>query len=418
MVAEKAILGTMLKESYLISETDLQPEHFAEATHRNIYQAMKELQQKGKSVDLIALLTFKNPQDLGGANYLSDLQNYANEQKFEDHLNAVLDLWREREKKRIIQQAAIEDWDIDTVTSKLATIQSNRVDDHSTIDELLAEIYESPFVERVITPGVPTGIQKLTEMTNGWQNGELTILAARPSMGKSDVMLHMGKAAGWAGFLPIIFSLEMSPKSLRDRLIASTGHFNRTKMRNPYELLTEGQKSEWSTAIGKVAQTKIQIYDRSGQTLPEIRMKIRKSMNDYPDKKPIVFIDYLTLLRAVNGNGNKHQEVGDITKGLKAIAKEFECPVISLAQLSRGVEQRQDKRPMLSDLRESGSIEEDADVVAFLYRDSYYNAEATDKTLEVIIAKNRNGSTGTIITGYNKFTGEVVEIDDSQRNAV
>jgi replicative DNA helicase len=138
-------------------------------------------------------------------------------------------------------------------------------------------------------------------------------------------------------------------------------------------------------------------------------MKVRKVASQHKDRKPIVFIDYLTLIKSIEKNDNMHQKVGNITKGLKALAKEFDCPVVVLAQLSRGVEQRQDKRPMLSDLRESGSIEEDADMVMFLYRDAYYSKNESDKTLEINVAKNRNGAVGTVYTKYNNHTGEVLE---------
>ena len=138
-------------------------------------------------------------------------------------------------------------------------------------------------------------------------------------------------------------------------------------------------------------------------------MKARKVFAEHPDRKPIIFVDYLTLIRSTTKGDNMHQKIGEISKGLKSMAKEFNCPVVVLAQLSRSVEQRQDKRPLLSDLRESGSIEEDADVVTFLYRDAYYSKDETDRTMEIIVAKNRNGGTGTVYANYNKFTGAITD---------
>jgi replicative DNA helicase len=409
MQAEKAVLGTMLKEPHLINETRLHPDHFDTADHKEIFKAMKELVAKGKGVDLVTLITYFDAQLFGGANYVSDLSQLANEKKFEQHAAAVMDSYREREKKNVIRIAQMEDWDINTILSELDKLQDDDVNDHSDIMQLTVEVYEAPYQQMDIKNGANTGLEKLNEMTNGLQNSELTILAARPSMGKSDVMLHLAKYAGWANYLPILFSLEMSRNSLRDRLIASTGKFNRAKMRNPHAYLTEGQKLEWMPALHKLGDTKIQIFDKSGQTLPEIRMKVRKVASQHKDRKPIVFIDYLTLIKSIEKNDNMHQKVGNITKGLKALAKEFDCPVVVLAQLSRGVEQRQDKRPMLSDLRESGSIEEDADMVMFLYRDAYYSKNESDKTLEINVAKNRNGAVGTVYTKYNNHTGEVLE---------
>ncbi len=203
----------------------------------------------------------------------------------------------------------------------------------------------------------------------------------------------------------------MKDEKLRDRLIASTGNYNRNKMKNLYERLSEEQKKTWMNTLGRVAQTSIEIFDKSGQTLSEIRMKVRKVKNQNPGKQLIVLIDYLTLIKPNNDyRGNMHLAVSDISKGLKAIAKDFDCPVICLAQLSRDVDRRKDKRPVLSDLRESGSIEEDADVVIFFYRDAYYSKKDDDDSLEMIIAKNREGETGSIFAKYNKYTGAISDI--------
>ncbi len=408
MIAERAVLGCMLKENYLIAESNLVASQFTDPTNRIIFQSMTALRTAGKPVDLITLLTSCSPQDLGGANYVNDLTNYAHIEKFDDHVGALLEVWREREKNNVLHVSAHENWTIDRITSELAALTDNRVSDHSDISSMLVDVYEDPFVEKEIKDGALSGIGKLDDMTNGFQDGELTILAARPSMGKSDVMLHIAKQSGWKGYLPILFSLEMSDTSLRDRLIASTGRFSRSRMRDPYKMLTDLQKENWSKAIGLLSETKIQIFDRSRQTVPEMRMKVRKMMSDYKGVKPLILIDYLTLIHSNENKNNKHLQVSEITKELKAMAREFNCPVITLAQLSRAVEQRQDKRPMMADLRESGSIEEDADVIVFLYRDAYYTKDDTDNAMELIVAKNRNGPVGTAIAFYNKFTGEVL----------
>lgn len=419
MIAEKAVLGSMLKENFLVSESNLSVEQFGDSTNRNIFRAMTELRKANKAVDIITLLTSNDPIDLGGANYLSDLSNYSQVEKFDSHVGAMLEVWRNREKKNILQLAAMEDWDIDRVTSELAALTDNRVSDHSDIESLLVDVYETPFIKSEINSGAPSGVVKLDTMMNGFQDGELTVLAGRPSMGKSDVMLHIAKSSGWQGYLPIIFSLEMPDKSLRDRLIASTGRFSRIRMRDPYTMLTDTQKTKWSQTIGYLSNTKIQIFDRPGQTISEMRLKTRKMMNQYKGLKPIIIIDYLTLIRSVEKESNNHLRISEITKSLKGMAREFECPVIVLAQLSRAVEQRQDKRPLMSDLRESGSIEEDADVIVFLYRDSYYTKDEADNILELIVAKNRNGPVGTVLTAYNKFTGEVLNLEtDSKRATV
>lgn len=418
MIAEKAVLGSMLKENYLIIESNLNVTQFTDPVNKMIFQAMIELHKSGKNVDLITLLTSFSPQDLGGANYLNDLMNYAHLEKFDEHVGLLLEVWREREKKNLLHVSAQEDWKIDKIMSELTALTDNRTSDHSDISSMLVDVYEAPFFEKETKEGAPSGIAKLDEMTNGFQDGELTILAARPSMGKSDVMLQIAKQSGWKGYLPIVFSLEMSDNSLRDRLIASTGRYSRSRMRNPYAMLTDSQKEMWSKAIGLLSETNIQIFDKSGQTVPEMRMKIRKMMSEHKGKKPLVLIDYLTLIHSDEHKQNMHLQVSSITKALKAIAREFDCPVITLAQLSRGVEQRQDKRPMMADLRESGSIEEDADVIVFLYRDAYYTKQDDDTVMEMIVAKNRNGPVGTAIALYNKYTGEVLNREPISERAV
>lgn len=410
MIAEKAVLGSMLKENYLILESNLVATQFTDGTNKMIFQSMKELIAAGKAVDIITLLTTYSPQDLGGANYLNDLSNYAHVEKFDSHVDALLDVWREREKKNILNIAMQENWEIEKISTELGTLTNNQINDHADISEMLVSVYEDPFIEKEIKKGIPSGIKKLDEMTDGFRDGELTIVAARPSMGKSDVMLQIAKSAGWEGYLPIIFSLEMPKESLRDRLIASVGRYSRSRMRDPYRMLEPIQKERWAKSIGLLSQTNIQIFDKSGQTVSEIKMKVRKLMSQHKGLKPIVLIDYLTLIHSKEHQNNKHLQVSQITKELKGMARDFSCPVVTLAQLSRAVEQRQNKRPMMSDLRESGSIEEDADVIVFLYRDAYYSMDEQDKVMEHIVAKNRNGPIGTAATYYNKFTGEIINI--------
>jgi replicative DNA helicase len=190
--------------------------------------------------------------------------------------------------------------------------------------------------------------------------------------------------------------------------MSSTGGFNRGKMRDPKGMLNDSQKNKWSDVIGDLTETNMQIFDGAGQTIAEIRAKTRKLMHQFPDKKPILFIDYLTLIHSNQFyGGNSHLQVTEISKSLKTVAKDFDCPVICLAQLNRSVESRANKRPMMSDIRESGSVEQDADVILFLYREAYYSQDSTDHSLEIIVSKNRNGQVGTILVNYNQHTGRI-----------
>ncbi|MCM3163503.1 DnaB-like helicase C-terminal domain-containing protein [Metabacillus litoralis] len=409
-IAEKAFLGSLMKADYLLKDTVVQPEQLASTRHQELMRRMVEWNREGKNIDLISLTTLPDLENFGGMSYLAELLSFADLERFEGMEKLILDSWKEREKRNILSVAAHNDWEIAKVIAELDGINQSKVDDHTSLQQALLTIYEAPWEEQTILQAATTGINKLDEMTGGFQEGEVTIIAARPSMGKTDVMLHFAKMSGWAGYLPLIFSLEMPEKLITKRLIASTGGFNRSKMRDPKRLLSENQKNNWANVIGHLNETHIQIFDGSGQTVAEMRAKTRKMMNQYPNKKPILFIDYLTLIQPgqIYG-GNSHQQVTEISKSLKTMAKDFKCPVICLAQLNRSVESRADKRPMMSDIRESGSVEQDADVILFLYREAYYDKESQDNTLDIIVSKNRNGSVGYISVNYNKYTGEIVE---------
>ncbi|MBP1913073.1 replicative DNA helicase [Lederbergia galactosidilyticus] len=413
MTAEKALLGCMMKENYLIGDTMIKAEHFADPRHQALYKQMQMRHQQGKLVDLVTLSTTVDMEPCGGISYLHDLQSCTNVKKFEEYEWLVLEKWKEREKSNILTIAKEEDWEIQKVIHALDQINETKIDDYLPISTGLVDLYEAPWQEEKQIKGMLTGIKRLDQMTNGFQAGELTVVAARPSMGKTDVMLHFAKQAGWHEGLPIIFSLEMPNKSLIQRLIASTGTINRLKLRNPHQYLSQAQKQQWPELIGHVSETNIQIFDGAGQTVAEMRAKIRKLIHENPNKQPLVLIDYLTLIRPEHHyGGNAHMQVTEITKRLKGMAKEMNCPVLLLAQLNRAVEQRQNKRPMMSDIRESGSVEQDADVIIFLYRDRYYDRDSEEKHLELIISKNRNGPVGTVMANYNEFTGGIRDVHD------
>ncbi|WP_175639393.1 replicative DNA helicase [Metabacillus schmidteae] len=409
-IAEKAFLGSLIKAEYLLKDTVIQPEQLENTRHKELMRRMLELKKAGKNVYLFSLTTLPDLESFGGMSYLSELESYADPEKFEDLEKLILDMWKEREKRNILNIAAINDWEISKVIAELDNINQAKMDDHTPLELALSTIYEAPWEDQPLSKGATAGIKKLDEMTGGFQRGEVTIIAARPSMGKTDVMLHFAKMSGWEGYLPLIFSLEMPEKQITTRLIASTGGFNRRKMRDPKQMLNDRQKQKWSDVIGELNETSMQIFDGAGQTIAEMRAKTRKLINQFPNKKPIIFIDYLTLIKASESyGGNAHLQVTEISKSLKTMAKDFDCPVICLAQLNRSVESRANKRPMMSDIRESGSVEQDADVILFLYREAYYDKETKDRTLDIIVSKNRNGLVGTIKVNYNEFTGRIEE---------
>ncbi|KYD28543.1 replicative DNA helicase [Geobacillus stearothermophilus] len=409
--AEKAVLGTFLECPYLLKETILTEAHFSDPKHRKLFAAMKRIAQQGDEPDIVTLSTTEDVADFGGISYLNEVSAFANETKFDQYETLVLDEWKEREKRRILVVAAQENWSVEKITTALTRLNEGRTTDHHDINDLLQEVAEAPWAPAERKMGAPSGISELDKMLNGFNDSDSIILAARPSMGKTDFMIHFAKNAGWSGYLPIVFSLEMAADKIRDRLIGSIGGFNRMKLRNPYHDLSEEQKRMWIEVIGKASETRMQIFDGAGQSIADIRSKIRKAINRFPDRKPVVFIDYLTLIRPERYyGGNMHLQVTEISRAIKETAKEFSCPIITLAQLSRDVEKRSDKRPLMSDIRESGSIEQDADVVIFLYRDSYYNADADPRIAEIIVAKNRNGAVGTVQVSYNRNTGVIQDL--------
>jgi replicative DNA helicase len=409
-MVEKAFLGSLMKAEYLLKDTVIQPEQLESTRHQVLMRRMLELIGAGKNVDLLTFTTLPELESFGGMSYLSELLSHADLEKFDGIEKLILEQWKEREKRGILTIAAMNDWEIAKVIAELDKINQMKMDDHTPIHLALSAIYEAPWEDQQALKSAPTGIKKLDEVTGGFQDGEVTILAARPSMGKTDVMLHFAKMAGWAGYLPLVFSLEMPEKLITKRLIASTGGFNRAKMRDPKRMLSEGQKKKWPAVIGDLNETNMQIFDGAGQTIAEMRAKTRKVMNQFPTKKPILFIDYLTLIHSSQAyGGNSHSQVTEISRALKTMAKDFNCPVICLAQLNRSVESRANKRPMMSDIRESGSVEQDADVILFLYREFYYDKETQNRSLEIIVSKNRNGPVGTIAVDYNEHTGLIEE---------
>ncbi|MEH7440295.1 DnaB-like helicase C-terminal domain-containing protein [Neobacillus drentensis] len=278
-VVEKAFLGSIMKAEYLLKDTVVQPEQLESERHKELMRRMVELNQAGNNVDLLTLTTLPDLESFGGMSYLSELLSFADIEKFEGMEKLILNQWKEREKRNILTLAAMNDWEIAKVIAQLDKINQMKMKDHISLQQALSNIYDAPWEDRITLKAASTGIKKLDEVTGGFQDGEVTILAARPSMGKTDVMLHFAKMTGWAGFLPLVFSLEMPEKLITTRLIASTGGFNRAKMRDPKKFLNEKQKDKWSDVIGDLSVTHMQIFDRAGQTIAEIRAKTRKMIS-------------------------------------------------------------------------------------------------------------------------------------------
>ncbi|MFW3578804.1 replicative DNA helicase [Vagococcus fluvialis] len=430
--AEQAVLGSVFLDSDAIVEAMeyIEAKDFYRRSHQTIFQIMIDLNNRSEAIDAIIIkehLEQKNMlEDIGGVSYLSELTlsvptaanvgYYAKivEQKslLRNLIQTATDIVssgfeQEEDVESILDEAERKILEVSEKRNRSGFLAIADVlgDSINTIEKLSQQ-------GEAIT-GLPTGYHALDKMTAGLQAEELIILAARPAVGKTAFALNIAQNVGTKTNESVaIFSLEMSAESLVNRMLCSEGLVEAGHLKT-------GQLSdeEWDNiivAMGSLSKANIFIDDTPGIKISEIRAKCRK-LHQEQGGLGLVLIDYLQLIEGT-GRENRQQEVSEISRQLKKLAKELKVPVIALSQLSRGVEQRQDKRPVLSDIRESGSIEQDADIVAFLYRDDYYRSEEgedeepqeNNNVIEVIIEKNRSGARGTVellfIKEYNKFS--------------
>lgn len=338
---------------------------------------------------------------------------------FKFYESLVLENWRKRRslqlandfKKQLVEEDPAEA--IQTVIGELMKVQEEETaDDDGSIKEELLNVYEQLSTQTDQMTGIPTGFDELNKLTGGLQESDLIIIGARPSMGKTAFALNVAFNAAEDGEIPCIFSLEMPKKQLLKRLVSISGNIDAQKMRNASEDFMDHDWQKFSHALGILNNLDLHIFDRPSVTVNYIWTKVRKVKRENPGKKLLVMIDYLQLIMGnASYRGNRLQEISDISRSLKAMARELEVNVVALSQLSRGVEQRQDKRPMMSDLRESGQIEQDADVIGFLYRDDYYYKDSDLKGItELIVSKHRNGPTGTVKLGFVKEYGKFINL--------
>ncbi|MDR9504734.1 replicative DNA helicase [Brevibacillus agri] len=425
--AEQSVLGAIFlsKQAMETASEKLTAEDFYPANHQRIFSVMLELYDADKPIDLVTvtaeLQDKKLLEEVGGIAYLTNL---ASSVPTAANVGYYADIVAEKAyRRRVIEantKAINQAYESETVEELIAEQERIAMDlgekrksssDFVPIKDAMMDAYEE--IDRLSTrkteiTGVPSGYPDLDAMTGGFQRSDLIILAARPSVGKTAFALNIAQNIGIkTGETVAIFSLEMSTLQLVKRMICAEGNIDASKMRNGG---FEGDDWERMTrAIGNLAKAKIFIDDSPGLTVQEIRRKARKLKQQHG--LGMILIDYLQLVHCVS-KGNRQEQVSEVSRMLKAIARELDVPVIALSQLSRSVEQRQDKRPMMSDIRESGSIEQDADIVAFLYRDDYYDKESANKNVvEVIIAKQRNGPTGTVELAFLKEHNKFVSID-------
>ncbi|GAE27005.1 replicative DNA helicase [Halalkalibacter wakoensis JCM 9140] len=415
--AEQAVLGSILINPELIKECSLDQEHFFERRHQILFRAMRHLEKSEKPVDTINLVTILGETlvNTGGFEYIVDLSNsVATTANFVYHEELVLEAFRIREaskKAKTFTESSSDEGIGELVEDLQSIMELTKKKKYRSKKDILMDVVDRIHSPKAELTGIPSGLFELDRMTGGWQKQDLIIVAARPSIGKTAFALNMGGTNCRKGGVTTIFSLEMQDVQLAFRFLSAEGNIDGQKWKNPSKLFSSEDYRKATNAISGMEKWDLEIVDDAGLTVSDIRSRMREIKRKYPDKDHLIIIDYLQLIRG-KGKENRQQEVSEISRSLKALAREMDMPVIALSQLSRGVESRQDKRPMMSDIRESGSIEQDADVVAFLYRDDYYDKESENQNIiEIILAKQRNGPIGTVEAAFIKEYGKFVNLD-------
>ena len=423
--AEQAVLGSMLtdKEATIAAIEVLKEEDFYREDNKLIYRAILNLYNRAEPIDIITLkseLTSMGKFDaIGGLEYLADLPervpttaNVDRYIKIVEEKSILRNLIRTANEIITLGYDPTEEVEniMDSAEKKIFDImQSKNQKGYTPIKDILVDTFaqlEQLYNQKQHITGVPTGFADLDYKTAGLHGSDLVLVAARPAMGKSAFALNIATNAAVRAKVPVaIFSLEMSKEQMVNRILCSEAMVDSNKVRTGK--LDEQDWGKLAGALGPLSESEIYIDDTPGISVMEIRAKCRKLKLE--KNIGLVVIDYLQLIQASNRrSGSREQEISEISRSLKILAKEINVPVVALSQLSRAPEQRPDHRPMLSDLRESGAIEQDADIVMFLYRDDYYNEDSEKKNIaEVILAKHRAGSTGTVellwLGNYTKF---------------
>ncbi|AGQ28353.1 DNA helicase [Streptococcus pyogenes HSC5] len=432
LLAEQSVLGSIfISPDKLIAVREfISPDDFYKYAHKIIFRAMITLSDRNDAIDATTIRTILDDQDdlqsIGGLSYIVELVNSVPTSANAEYYAKIVAekamlrdiIARLTESVNLAYDEILKPEEVIAGVER-ALIELNEHSNRSgfrKISDVLKVNYEALEARSKQTSnvtGLPTGFRDLDKITTGLHPDQLVILAARPAVGKTAFVLNIAQNVGTKQKKTVaIFSLEMGAESLVDRMLAAEGMVDSHSLRTGQ--LTDQDWNNVTIAQGALAEAPIYIDDTPGIKITEIRARSRKLSQEVDGGLGLIVIDYLQLITGTKPE-NRQQEVSDISRQLKILAKELKVPVIALSQLSRGVEQRQDKRPVLSDIRESGSIEQDADIVAFLYRDDYYRKECDDaeeavedNTIEVILEKNRAGARGTVKLmfqkEYNKFS--------------
>ncbi len=413
--AESSVLGAILLDNEAINLVLelLQPEDFYRESHRKMFRAMIELSDRSEPVDVITLSDcLKNRGDLdavGGSAYLTSLNDFVPTAANVSHyarivrekaiLRHLINAATEIATRGYEEQGNVEEF-LDTAEKVIFDISEKKIKAsfvavRDMIKDTLKTV-EKLYDRKEMVTGVATGYEDLDKLTAGLQPSDLIIVAGRPSMGKTAFSLNIGAHAAFAGVGVALFSLEMAKEQLVLRMLCSEARVNNSKVRSGY--LSERDFPNLAKAAGRLHEAPIYIDDTPAISVLELRAKARRLVRDRSKKIGLIIVDYLQLMRGMGAASNREQEISEISRSLKALAKELNVPVIGISQLNRRVEDRGDRRPMMSDLRESGAIEQDADVIIFIYRDEVYNKsdDSVKGIAEIIVAKQRNGPTDTV----------------------
>ena len=431
--AEESVLGGILLDTNALDRVIevMGVEDFYRESHRKIFRAMLSLSDKREPIDLITLTDSLRGrgelQDIGGATYLAELVdrvpsaanivNYARIVREKAVMRSLISVSNEISERCYGGQDDIETF-LDDAERLIFDVSEKRIRPafYKVGDMIMDTIktVEQLYERKELVTGVPTGFLDLDRITAGLQPADLVIIASRPSMGKTALVLNIAQHVALQHNMGVgVYSLEMSREQLVLRMLCSEARVDNTKVRTGY--LGERDFPRLAMAAGRLAEAPIFIDDTPAQNVLEMRAKSRRLKREAD--VGLIIVDYLQLMRGLTAQENRTQELSEISRSLKALAKDLNVPIIALSQLNRQVEQRADKRPVMSDIRESGSIEQDADVIMFIYRDEMYNAESQHEgTAEVIISKQRNGPTGTVRLAfrreYTRFDNLVEDMDE------
>ncbi len=422
--AEQSVIGSMMIDNDAIASATeiLTSEDFYHSRFGMMFDAIAQLYEERQPIDVVTvrerLLQKNAPAEIASQQFIMDValsvpssvnvRTYAQIVKDKSMLRKVIRVNQEIESECYAAEQPVETILDTTEMRLLELIQAKGVKDYvpiaDVVSDVLEDIEKASHLQGNVT-GVPTGFIDLDYRTAGMQPSDLILLAARPSMGKTALALNIAEYVAFHENLCVaIFSLEMSKEQLVKRLLSLESRVDAQKLRTG-----DLQESDWEKLVdgsATVSGSKLIIDDTPAITVSQMRSKCRKYKQENDLK--LIMVDYLQLMETSGKEVSQQQKISDISRALKSLARELNVPLIALSQLNRGVEQREDKRPMLSDLRDSGAIEQDADVVMFIYRDDYYNKDSNNKGVsEIIIAKQRNGPVGTIelawLPEYTKF---------------